>query len=277
MKALKDPSAFSLVIPTYNEKENLPYLIARLTKTLELVGYKFEIIIVDDDSPDETWKLATEMALKEPRLRVIRRQGKRGLATAVVTGWKKARGQILGVMDGDLQHSPEVLPDLLKAIVEMPGDIAVASRYAPGAKVEQWGFLRKIASRGAGLLARLALPGTLSKLWDPTSGYFVIRRSVIENIDLCPRGFKILIEVLARGRYKKVVEVPYLFGARNEGKSKLRTRQYIEFLSHLARLAWETGQLGRLLKFCAIGFSGASTLEFFQSYRLGLIIISGVN
>ena len=256
MQTLKEHPVFSLVIPTYNERRNLPVLVARLIRTLEQVGVEFEIIIVDDDSPDETWKLATDMAVKEPRLRVIRRQGERGLATAVVAGWKEARGEILGVMDGDLQYPPEGLPLLLKAMAEGHADIVVGSRYAPGAKVEQWSLLREIVSRGAILLAKMALPGALGGLLDPNSGYFLMRRGVIENIDLRPIGYKILIEVLARGRYGRVVEIGLSYQGRKEGLSKLGSRQTGEFLLHLARLAWETGELRRLVKFCLVGFSG---------------------
>jgi len=230
----------SLVLPTYNETRNLPRLIPRLTRVLERTGAPFEIIVVDDDSPDGTGALAGEMARADPRLRVIRRRGERGLATAVVAGWKAAQGEILGVMDADLQYPPEGLPDLLEAIVEDAVDVVVASRYAPGARREGWSLRREIVSRGAILLAKLAVPRALSRLRDPNSGYFLIRRRVIENVDLRPIGFKILIEVLARGRWQHVVELPQAYEGRREGKSKLGSRQTVEFLSHLARLVWDT-------------------------------------
>jgi dolichol-phosphate mannosyltransferase len=236
---------FSLVLPTYNETKNLPRLIPRLTSVLERTGAPFEIIVVDDDSPDGTWALAGEIALTDPRLRVIRRRGERGLATAVVAGWKAARGEILGVMDADLQYPPEGLPDLLEAIAEDAVDVVVASRYAPGARMGAWSLQREIVSRGAIMLAKLALPRALGRLRDPNSGYFLIRRRVIENVDLRPIGFKILIEVLARGRWRRVVELPHAYEGRREGKSKLGSRQTVEFLSHLARLAWDTRALKR--------------------------------
>jgi dolichol-phosphate mannosyltransferase len=230
----------SLVLPTYNETKNLPRLIPRLTSVLERVGAPFEIIVVDDDSPDGTWALAGEMASRDPRLRVIRREGERGLATAVVAGWKAARGEILGVMDADLQYPPEGLPDLLEAIVQEGADVVVASRYAAGARMGPWSLQREIVSRGANLVARLALPRALGSLLDPNSGYFLIRRHVIDGVDLRPIGFKILIEVLARGRWQRAVEVPHAYEGRKEGKSKLGSRQTVEFLSHLATLVWET-------------------------------------
>ena len=251
----KEPALhFSLVVPTFNERENLGSLVERVHKSLS--SHPYELIIVDDDSPDETWKLAAEMAEREPQLRVIRRQGERGLATAVVAGWKEARGEVLGVMDGDLQYPPELLPQLLQAVDETSADLAVASRYVPGSRVEQWSFLRKVNSWGARLLARLALPGVIGRLQDPGAGCFVMQRHVIEDIELRPTGYKILLEVLARGHDASVVEIPHHYQGRQEGKSKLDFRQHIAFLSHLQKLAWETGEIGRLLRFCTVGLSG---------------------
>lgn len=231
----------SLVLPTYNEVQNLPRLIPRLTSVLEREGVPFEIIVVDDDSPDGTWALAGEMALTDARLRVIRRRGERGLATAVVAGWKAAQGEILGVMDADLQYPPEGLPELLRAMgADAAVDVVVASRYAPGARMGPWSLRRQIASRAAIRLAKLALPRALGRLRDPNAGYFLIRRRVIADVDLRPLGYKILIEVLARGHWQRMVEIPHAYEGRHEGTSKLGSRQAVEFLSHLARLVWDT-------------------------------------
>jgi dolichol-phosphate mannosyltransferase len=240
--------SLSLVLPTYNETTNLPRLIPRLTSVLERVGVPFEIIVVDDDSPDRTWALAGEMARTDARLLVIRRRGQRGLATAVVAGWKAAQGEILGVMDADLQYPPEALPDLLAAIIADRADVAVASRYAPGARVGSWSLRRAIVSRGAILVAKVALPRALGGLRDPSSGCFLVRRRVIQHTDLHPIGFKILIEVLARGHWERVVEVPHAYEGRQEGTSKLGFRQVVEFLSHLGWLAWDSRVTKRLLK-----------------------------
>jgi dolichol-phosphate mannosyltransferase len=254
MHAVHNSLHVSLIVPTFNERDNLIPLVQRVRQALS--GHAYELIIVDDDSPDETWKLATEMAATDPHLRVIRRQQQRGLATAVVAGWNAARGALLGVMDGDLQYPPELLPELLKALDETGADVAIASRYVPGAKVEQWSFLRKLNSWGARLLARIALPGVLRRLRDPGAGCFVMRRQVIAEIALRPTGYKILLEVLARGRYANVVEVPHHYQGRQEGQSKLNFRQHLAYLSHLFRLARETGEFGRLLRWCAVGLSG---------------------
>ena len=229
-----------------HEVQNLPRLIPRLTSVLEREGVPFEIIVVDDDSPDGTWALAGEMALTDRRLHVIRRRGERGLATAVVAGWKAAQGEILGVMDADLQYPPEGLPALLTAMgADAAVDVVVASRYAPGAEMGPWSPRREIVSRAAIRLAKLALPRALGQLRDPNAGYFLIRRRVVEDVDLRPVGFKILIEVLARGRWQRVEELPHAYQGRQEGKSKLGYRQTVQFLSHLARLTWETRVRGQ--------------------------------
>lgn len=251
----------SLVIPTYNERQNIASLIHRVTSALEKAIDSFEIIVVDDDSPDGTWQVAEELALRNSHLRVIRRQGEKGLATAVATGWKAAKGEILGVMDGDLQHAPETLLDLVNSILNKDADIVVASRNVSGGGVSEWSLIRRTVSWGASCIATLALPGILTTVRDPMSGFFLFKRSVIESDSLKPEGYKILLEVLAKGKYKTVLEVPYIFEERKEGGSKLGPKQYLEFIVHIARLARETGHIGRFLRFCLVGFSGVFVNE----------------
>ena len=246
----------SLIIPTYNEAQNISPLVQRVVSTLKKVVDSFEIIVVDDDSPDHTWQIAQELAKAEPRLKVIRRLEDRGLATAVVAGWKASKGEILGVMDGDLQHEPETLEKLVRAISTTPADIVIASRHVKEGGVSDWNLLRRTISWGATCLATFAIPGILRDVVDPMSGYFLIRRSVVERAQLKPTGYKILLEVLARGTYSNVVEVPYIFEERKVGSSKLGPRQYAEYLLHLARLAWETGELDSFLRFCMVGMTG---------------------
>jgi dolichol-phosphate mannosyltransferase len=246
----------SLVIPTYNERENIGLLIKRIHCVLEESGLPFEIIVVDDDSPDRTWEAAEELARVYPGLRVIRRVNERGLARAVVRGWREAQGELLAVMDGDLQHPPEVLVPLINALEKDKIDIAVASRHVQGGGVSRWNVVRRGISWGATLMATWVLPGTLATLRDPMSGFFALRRSVIEGCRLEPEGYKILLEVLGRGHYQRVEEIPYTFVERKLGGSKLGARQYWEFILHLLRLSWQTGELTRFLKFSAVGASG---------------------
>jgi dolichol-phosphate mannosyltransferase len=252
---------FSLVIPTYNERPNIAPLVRRVTATLAQVTESFEVIVVDDDSPDETWKVAEGLARENGHLRVIRRQGEKGLATAVVAGWQAAQGEILGVMDGDLQHPPEIVAKLLDTSLHAGADVVVASRHVSGGGTREWSAVRRVISWGAASLATLMLPDSLQRLRDPMSGCFLLRRSVIEAVQLKPQGYKILVEVLARGTYQTVLEVPYTFETRKEGKSKLGLKQYGDFLLHLGRLARETGHLGRFLRFCVVGLSGVVVNE----------------
>ena len=227
----------SLVIPTYNERPSIASLIQRTTAILEKMLAEFEIIVVDDDSPDGTWEAVQELTKQNARVKLIRRPNERDLATAVVTGWKAGKGELLGVMDGDLQHPPEVLPALLKSILEARADIAIASRNVEGGGVSEWRPVRKLIALGAKLITVLMLPGVVQSVRDPMSGYFIMKRSVIESAALRPVGYKILLEVLARGKYQTIREVPYLFDERKNGRSKLGPKQCLDLLIHLWRLS----------------------------------------
>lgn len=246
----------SLVIPTYNERENIGNLLQQVYVVLKETGHSFEVIVVDDDSPDGTWQVVQEMRSAYPNLRVLRRMYERGLARAVLRGWQEAQGEILAVIDGDLQHPPETLALLIEALEKQGGDIAVASRHVRGGGVSKWNIFRRGISWGATLAASWMLPGTLTTVRDPMSGYFAIHRSVIEGCTLKPEGYKILLEVLARGHYQAVIEVPYIFIERQQGHSKLGLRQYWEFVTHLLCLSWETKELQRFVKYCLVGATG---------------------
>jgi dolichol-phosphate mannosyltransferase len=226
----------SLVVPTFNEGKNLGDLVAQLTALLDPeLGDDYEIIIVDDDSADRTWELASELAATRPKLRVIRREHERGLSSAVIRGWQIARGQVLAVIDGDLQHPPEITVELWRAI-QNGADLAVASRHVPGGGVSDWSLVRRMLSRGAQALGLALLPGVLGRVSDPMSGYFMIRRDVIAGVVLHPLGYKILVEVIGRGHVRAVTEVGYVFRERHEGQSKVTWRVYRDYLRHLARL-----------------------------------------
>ncbi len=229
----------SLVVPTYNERQSIGDLLQRATAALEKVVDQFEIIVVDDDSPDGTWQVADAVAKENPHVRVIRRCNERDLATAVIEGWTTAKGDLLGVIDGDLQHPPEVLPALLKSIVDSQTDIAIASRNVAGGGVSQWRPQRKVIAWVARSLTRLVFPGLLRSVRDPMSGYFVMKRAVIDSVALKPLGYKILLEILARGKYQTIKEVPYVFEERKMGKSKLGPKQCLDLLVHMWRLSRE--------------------------------------
>jgi len=246
----------SVIIPTYNEKENIAPLLSRVDKAL--AGYNYEILIVDDGSKDGTIEAASDLAERCP-VRVIVRRDERGLATAVVHGLKSASGQIIGVMDADLQHPPEVLPSLIKAIQD-GADMAIASRYIPGGGCPNWGLSRRIISRVALMISHLLLPSTRA-VKDPLAGFFMFRRQNVDPARLKPIGYKISLEVMLIGRFQNVVEVPYIFEDRSAGQSKLNPGQQLDYLKHLFSLMARTGELGMLIKFMAVGLSGVVVNE----------------
>ncbi|WP_413160664.1 glycosyltransferase [Capilliphycus salinus ALCB114379] len=279
-----DPSniQLSLVVPTYCESENIQQTIAQLSQMLDRVlPDEYELIIVDDDSPDLTWKIALDLCCDYPQLRVMRRQQQRGLSTAVIRGWQVARGKILGVIDADLQHPPETVLNLI-ADINKGADLAVASRHVDNGGVSDWSLKRRFLSRGAQVLGLVILPGVLSRVSDPMSGYFLVRREAIAEQVLCPIGYKILIEILAQGKICWIAEVGYVFQERSEGASKVTWKQYFEYLQHLIRLRLRLWPVQRFLRFGVVGFSGVFVdLGMFYLFRhlgLGLtvsVILSG--
>jgi dolichol-phosphate mannosyltransferase len=252
----QEPIEFSLILPTFKESQNIASIVQILTQLLD--GYlpgQYELIVVDDDSPDLTWKIALELLPYYPQLRVMRRQTERGLSTAVVRGWQVARGKILGVIDADLQHPPEVLLQLLQEMGH-GADLAVASRHVDGGGVSQWSAVRRFLSRGAQMLGLVILPEVIGRLSDPMSGYFMVRRSAIIGKQLSPVGYKILIEVAARGKIRWIAEAGYVFRERVAGESKVTWKQYIEYIQHLLRLRFSLWPVERFFRFGIVGFSG---------------------
>lgn len=244
----------SLILPTYQEGKNIAAVVEQLSAKLEsFLPGAYELIVVDDNSPDGTWSIALELCAQYPTLRVMRRTDERGLATAVVRGWQAARGEILGVIDADLQHPPEVLGQLWQAITQ-GADMALASRNVEGGGVSEWSLLRRILSRGAQVLGLVILPEVLGRVSDPMSGYFLVRRSAIAARVLSPLGYKISIETIGRGQIGTIAEVGYEFQERLSGDSKVTARQYWEYIQHLLQLRWAKSQ--RFLRFLVVGGSG---------------------
>ncbi|MEZ2280055.1 MAG: glycosyltransferase [Microcoleus sp.] len=250
------PIYFSLIIPTYNECQNIKTIVEKLSQLLDgsLAG-DYEMIVVDDNSPDRTWEVALSLTLDYPQLRVMRREHERGLSTAVIRGWQAARGEVLGVIDADLQHPPETLLNLL-AEIKRGADLAAASRHVAEGGVSDWSMMRRFLSRGAQTLGLVILPGVVGRVSDPMSGYFMVRRSCIAGKTLNPAGYKILIEVLGRGDIRWIGEVGYVFQERQEGESKVTWKQYIEYLRHLLRLRFARWPMGKFIRFGLVGFSG---------------------
>jgi dolichol-phosphate mannosyltransferase len=242
----------SLIIPTYNEKGNIQPLIERIAKAL--TGYNYEIVIVDDNSKDGTIDITQELAKRYP-VKLIVRTAEKGLATAVIHGIKNSTGKYVCVMDADLQHPPEKLPEMIKAM-EDGADMAFASRLVPGGGCAGWTFTRKLISAGAIKICHVLLPSS-RRVKDITSGFFIFDRAKVDIGKLKPVGYKIGLEVLMLGDFKDVREVPFVFEDRTAGQSKLKMKTQIDYLKHIFSLMLRTGELWLFLKFIAVGFSGA--------------------
>jgi dolichol-phosphate mannosyltransferase len=226
---------FGLVIPTLNEAGNIPVLLDRIHAAMQAMPTDYEIIVVDDDSTDGTADVANQYAAHDQRVHVFVRKGQRGLAGAVIHGWEHTDADLLGVIDADLQHPPEVLPSLLNPVLKS-ADIAIASRYVNGNGVGEWNKFRLFVSR-CGTLVTTPLQRNGLKVKDPLSGFFVVRRQCIENLALQPEGFKILLEILVKGRIGKAIEVPFHFGNRHSGKSKADVKVALQYFSLLGKLS----------------------------------------
>ncbi len=231
---VKDQLRLALVIPTLNEQGNIATVLNRVRAALEVTEIPFEILVVDDDSQDRTGAIVSGIGEEDPRVRLIVRKGRRGLSGAIVDGWRHTDAQILGVMDADLQHPPELLPALHRAIAS-GRDLAIGSRYTPGGGIGDWNILRKLLSSAA-VWATLPLQRRGVRAHDPMSGFFLVRRECVQNIAFQPAGFKLLLEILIRGRIASVEEIPFAFGLRMQGESKANFRVGWDYARLLARL-----------------------------------------
>lgn len=258
----------SVVVPTRNEAGNVPLLLQRLRTSLAEIS--FEVVFVDD-SDDETPHLLRATAAKDGRVRFVhRRPGHRdgGLSTAVVLGLSLAHGRLVCVMDGDLQHPPEAIPELLNA--ERAGaDVVVASRYMTGGSRQGLGGgIRRLVSRGATMVARTLFAEARSST-DPLAGFFLCRADLLTGLEFRPVGFKILLELLVCSETAKVVDVPLQFQARGAGESKASAAQGWLYVRHLWSLVRDVPGSARRWKFAVVGASG---LVIF----LGLLELGGV-
>jgi dolichol-phosphate mannosyltransferase len=220
----------SIVIPTYNEKEGIEEVIKSISESLESTGNEYELIVVDDDSPDKTWEFC-ETLKENYRLNVIRRIGKRGLSSAVIDGWKESKGDILGVMDADGSHDVRALPEMITQLQRGECELAIGSRYVPGGGTEGWPFLRRFYSKFAILFAK-----PITNIKDATSGFALFKREVIQDVELDPIGWKIVLEVAIKGNIKNYKEFPIIFRDRQKGKSKLGKKAVFNYLEHIEKL-----------------------------------------
>jgi dolichol-phosphate mannosyltransferase len=233
---------FSIVVPTYNEAGGIERLIEAVDAVFKSNNLDGELVVVDDNSPDGTGAIVDRLAGRYP-VRCLHRPGKMGLSSGVIDGWKFARpeSEAVGAMDADFSHDPKVIAQMVRAL-ENGYDLAIGSRYVPGGGIENWPWRRKITSQVA-----IALAKPLTRIRDITSGFFLVRRSALDGVELDPIGFKIGLEVIAKARYGKATEVPYVFTDRVAGSSKLNQGEIFNYLRQLGRIyrAKLTGGLRR--------------------------------
>lgn len=220
----------ALVVPTFNERERLPELVRAIFAAYAAHGVDGELVIVDDNSPDGTGDVADELARGFP-IRVVHRAGKLGLGTAVIEGFDAAEAEIVGVIDADLSHPPDLVPRMLSVLRQDGADFVIGSRYIPGGGTRNWELSRVLMSRFACLLARQLTP-----VRDPTSGFFLMRRARARGVTISAGGFKICLELLIRSEPTLVIEVPYVFVGRTAGESKMNWKEAAGYLRQLRDL-----------------------------------------
>lgn len=251
----------SIIIPTYNEKENISKLIDLVENVLS--GVDYEIIVVDDNSPDGTAEIVEALNIKYNNISIIRRPSKLGLASAILAGFEASKGDAIAVIDADLQHPPELLPKMLN---ELAGgkDLVIASRYSLEGGIKDWNIFRKIISKNAIYLTHLFLPSTRN-VRDPVSGYFMVRRELIKGLRFEAAGYKLLAELLVKRPEAKVTEIPYIFKPRQSGRSKLKVSDYYLYGLLCLKLSGY-----RPLKFALVGVSGIGVNEGFLHILMSL-------
>lgn len=238
----------SIVLPTYNEAETIIEVIDDVVAELSLEPYEFEVLVVDDDSPDGTATIVAREFIENDRVKVLRRVYDRGLSSAVLDGFRNSRGHYAIVMDADGQHPAEKLHAMIDTLAngarfdDDPGhnvDLVVGSRHVDGGSIEGWPRSRVLTSKGATLLARGFVP-TARELTDPMSGFFGVDREVFDDdvLDLAdPHGYKVLLELVALVPDAALDEVPITFRNRQAGESKLTLDEQLRFVEHVGGLA----------------------------------------
>jgi dolichol-phosphate mannosyltransferase len=260
----------TVVVPTFNERDNVEALLARLDAALR--GIEWEVVYVDDDSPDGTADAVRGLAQHDPRIRCLHRIGRRGLSTAVIEGMLASSAPYLAVIDGDLQHDEQLLPVMLAAIKAEDLDVVVGSRHTAGGGIGDWDRRRAAVSNVAARLSRLIIAADLA---DPMSGFFMLSRPAFERAvrRLSGQGFKILLDLFASTptpyRFK---EIPYVFGQRQHGESKLDSFVVWEYLMLLLDKLVGRYVPARFISFAAIGGSGV--LVHFTTLYLGLKLLA---
>jgi dolichol-phosphate mannosyltransferase len=242
----------SIVVPTFNEKENIQKLLEKIYDEFQKNDIDGEVIVVDDGSPDGTGRIVEGLKSRYTALQIIHRTGKLGLSSAVLAGFSNANSEILAVMDADLSHPPEKINEMYKIFRSREADLVIGSRYIKGGNIKGWGIYRKALSRGATLLAR-----AFTNVKDPMTGFFMVKKECVKEKKLNPKGFKILLEIILKSDCKIIKEIPITFINRIEGKSKAGMGEILYYLSNLVGyLPYLRKSFREFIKFAFVGLIG---------------------
>lgn len=251
----------TVIIPTFKEEANIRNIVTEVDAVFKRNNLKGEILIVDDNSPDGTISIVNEIKNTKPNVNIIVRLADHGLSQSVAEGFVHASSDILVVIDADLSHPPALIPTMYREI--MGGyDIVIGSRYMDGGGIKKWPLKRRVISLGATFLGRLLFPDVS----DPVSGFFAIRKSVVADAQLKPRGYKILLEVLGKGTWEKDKEIPFEFVDREIGSSKLKLKTIIEYAQ----------QVIDITLFSFLHHESAAWREWKRVFKFGLVGLSGI-
>ncbi|MDD5142612.1 glycosyltransferase family 2 protein [Methanoregula sp.] len=250
----------TVIIPTFKEEANIRTIITEVETVFRNSGLNGEILVVDDNSPDNTIAIVSELKKTLPNLNLLVRTSDHGLSQSVADGFSHASADVFVVIDADLSHPPALIPKMY-AEIRAGADIVIGSRYMEGGGIRKWPIKRRVISLGATFLGRLLFP----EVTDPVSGFFALRKSVVTHAKLKPRGYKILLEVLGKGSWENDKEIPFEFSDREVGSSKLKIKTIIEYAQqviditlysffHHESAAWREWK--KVFKFGIVGISG---------------------
>jgi len=250
----------TVIIPTYKEESNIGRIVSEVDAVFKQHAINGEILVVDDNSPDGTIGIVNEQKKTRPNLNIVVRQSDHGLSQSVADGFVHASSDIFVVMDADSSHPPALIPTMVSEI-RAGYDIVIGSRYMEGGGIQKWPLKRRVISSGATFLGRLLFPDVS----DPASGFFAVRKSVVADAPLKPRGYKILLEVLGKGTWEKDKEIPFEFVDREIGSSKLKLKTIVEYAQQVVDIAIFSGghhksaawqEWKKIIKFGLVGLSG---------------------
>jgi len=275
----------SIIIPTYNESQNIINILKSIGSNLPK-NFLTQAIIVDDNSPDGTGKIVEDYLKNLKKIagytiEIIHRKAKDGLGSAILNGIQHAKGDTIVVMDSDFSHPPQIIPKLIESVKKYKFDIAVASRYIKGGNIQGWSLKRKIMSKFATLIAKKGL-GITAK--DPMSGFFAFKKNILNGLNIDAIGYKILLEILVKTKNVTITEIPYTFQDRELGSSKLNLKIILDYYKSVWKL-YRYGKplekqekrssvkfLSKAARFYTVGASG-----FVVNYLISLLFAGGIS